>query len=213
MKSPAAIIFDMDGVLIDSEPLHNLAWEKLFADLGLAGRHGMDYRHYIGVSDTVFLRDFLQKHHLAYVPAELHARKQHHLLNLVREHRGQFPELRDLIPALTQRYRLAVASSSRQQVIDVVLEVTGLRAYFPITVGGDAVHHHKPDPAVYNLALSKLALPGSECVAIEDSPTGIAAAKAAGLQVIGLVTSLPAARLTGADHVAANFAEIRRLLL
>ena len=208
-----AIIFDMDGVLIDSEPLHAQAWEALFADLGLAHDHGMRYRDYIGVADAVFLRDFLAKHHRAESPAELHSRKLQHLYRLIRQHRPIYQELHELVPALAQRYRLAVASSSNQEVIDVVLDVAGLAQYFPVTVGGDAVRKHKPDPEVYLMATSKLSLAPGQCCAIEDSPAGIAAAKTAGLIVIGITTGQTEAQLRQADYIAHDFGEIRRFLL
>ena len=208
-----AVIFDMDGVLIDSEPLHAQAWEALFADLGHAHDHGMVYRDYIGIADTVFLRDFLTKHHRPESPAELHSRKLQHLYRLIRHHRPIYAELHELVPALAQQYRLAVASSSNQEVIDVVLEVAGLTQYFPTTVGGDAVQHHKPDPEVYFTTARKLGLLPDQCCAIEDSPAGIQAAKTAGLTVIGLTTGQTVAQLRHADHVAQNFAEVRRLLL
>ena len=213
MEKFAAIIFDMDGVLIDSEPLHAQAWQALFADIGHAHDHGMTYRDYIGITDTVFLRDFLEKHQRSESPAELHSRKLQHLFRLIRQHRPIYQELHELVPALAQRYQLAVASSSNQEVIDVVLEVAGLTQYFQVTVGGDAVRQHKPDPEVYLTATSKLGLLPGQCCAIEDSPAGIQAAKTAGLTVIGLTTGQTAAQLGHADHIAHDFSDVRKLLI
>jgi len=213
MNRFAAVIFDMDGVLIDSEPLHAQAWKAMFADLGRAYNQGVNYRDYIGVSDMVFLREFLAKNPLPHTPKELHSRKLQHLYRLIREHRPIYHELHDLVPALAQRYALAVASSSNQEVIDVVLEVAGLTNCFKVTVGGNAVEHHKPHPDVYLLAAKNLGIPAAQCCAIEDSPVGIAAAKTAGMTAIGITTGLPPEKLTGADHIARNFADVRRLLL
>ena len=213
MKEFSAIIFDMDGVLIDSEPYHAQAWQALFADLGHAHDHGMIYRDYIGIADAVFLRDFLAKHDCPELPAELHSRKLQHFYRLIRHYRPIYRELHDLVPALAQKYRLAVASSSNQEVIDVVLDVAGLTPYFKVTIGGDAVQHHKPDPEIYLAVTKKLGLAPGQCCAIEDTPAGITAAKAAGLTAIGLATSLSADKLQSADLVAANFIEVRRYLL
>ncbi|MCG3149977.1 MAG: Phosphorylated carbohydrates phosphatase [Verrucomicrobiae bacterium] len=213
MKSFRAVIFDMDGVLIDSEPLHSQAWQALFADLGHAHGNGVNYRDYIGVSDMVFLKEFLAKNPLPQTAKELHSRKLQHLYRLIREHRPIYHELHSLVPALAQKYRLAVASSSNQEVIDVVLEVAGLTEHFKVTVGGNAVEHHKPHPDVYLLAAKNLGIPAAQCCAIEDSPVGIAAAKSAGLTAIGITTGLSPDKLTGADHIARNFAEVRQLLL
>ena len=209
----AAIIFDLDGVLIDSEPLHAQAWDALFADLGLARTHGMNYQNYIGIADSVFLRDFLAKHPRPEAPAELHYRKLQHLYRLIRQHRPIDRQLADFIPTLARHYPLAIASSSRQEVINVVLEVAGLTQYFKVTVGGDAVQHLKPDPEVYLTAAGRLGVPPGQCCAIEDSPPGITAAKRAGLTVIGLTTGQTAAQLHQADQLAADFTAIRKLLL
>lgn len=203
----------MDGVLIDSEPLHAQAWEALFADIGLARIHGMNYRNYIGIADSIFLRDFLAKHPRPESPAELHYRKLQHLYRLIRQHRPIDLQLPELIPALARHYPLAIASSSRQEVINVVLEVAGLTQYFKVTIGGDAVQQLKPHPEVYLTAVRRLGLPPGNCCAIEDSPPGIAAAKAAGMTVIGITTGQTAAQLHQADHVVADFTAIRKLLL
>jgi HAD superfamily hydrolase (TIGR01509 family) len=212
-KRFAAIIFDMDGVLIDSEPLHAQAWEALFADIGLARTHGMNYRNYIGIADSIFLRDFLAKHHRPESPAELHHQKLQHLYRLIRQHRPIDPQLPELIPALARHYPLAIASSSRQEVINVVLEVAGLTQYFKVTIGGDAVQQLKPHPEVYLTAARRLGLPPGNCCAIEDSPPGIAAAKAAGMTVIGITTGQTAAQLHQADHIVADFTAIRQFFL
>ncbi len=212
-QSFAGIIFDMDGVIIDSEPLHVEAWETLFAELGHAQDHGINCRGYVGVADAVLLRDFLTNHPQSEPPSALHSRKLQYLNRLIRQHRPIYQELYELVPSLAQKYQLAVASSSNQIVIDVVLDVAGLTQYFPVTVGGDAVQNHKPDPEVYLTATRKLGLAPGQCCAIEDSPAGIAAAKAAGLTAIGLTTSLPAEQLHQADYIAQNHTEIRRLLL
>jgi HAD superfamily hydrolase (TIGR01509 family) len=213
MSTFTAIIFDMDGVLIDSEPLHRRAWEILFAELGLPHEHGMEFGNYVGVSDHVFLERLRAKFHLRQSHAELHARKLHHLDGLIREYRPIDPELRTLVPALARRYTLAVATSSNQSVIDVVLEVAGLTSYFKATVGGDAVQQHKPNPEVYLAAARKIAHPPATCCAIEDSAVGIQAAKSAGMSAIGLTTSLTPAQLHQADFIAHNFIDVRQLLL
>ena len=213
MKPFAAIIFDMDGVLIDSEPLHTEAWKTLFAELGHARDHGMNFHDYVGVADAVFLRDFLKKHPQSQPPAELQNRKRQQLHRLIRQHRPIYREIHELVPALAQHYRLAVASSSHQETIAVVLDVAGLTKYFQVTVGGDAVRQPKPAPDIYLAVVRKLSLPPSQCCAIEDSPTGIIAAKAAGLTTIGLLTSQTAAQLRQADHIAQTFAAVRQYLL
>jgi HAD superfamily hydrolase (TIGR01509 family) len=213
MKQFAAIIFDMDGVLVNSEPLHDKAWETLFAELDIAHNHGVVFADYVGRSDRVLLRDLIARHGLPHTADELIQRKLRHLLALLRQHRVEFRELRDLLPALAARYRLAVATSAPHVAIDVVMEVTGFRPHFQALVSRDDVRAGKPDPGVYLLAAQRLGVATSDCCAIEDSPAGIEAAKAAGMTCVALATSLPAARLAGADQIGRDHAALRQLLL
>jgi HAD superfamily hydrolase (TIGR01509 family) len=208
-----AIVFDMDGVLVDSEPLHDQAWNNLFAELNLAHHHGIIFTDYVGRSDRVLLRDLIARHQLPHDVDELIQRKLHHLLQLLRQHQIEFRDLRDLLPSLAQRYRLAIATSAPHIAVDVVMEVTGLRPLFQAIVGREDVTHAKPDPEVYATAAARLGVAPAECWAIEDTPVGIESAKAAGLTVIGLTTSLPADKLHRADHIVPNHAALRPLLL
>ena len=213
MKKFSAIIFDMDGVLVDSEPLHDKAWKTLFAELDIAHNHGVVFADYIGRSDRVLLRDLIARHQLPHGDDELIQRKLRHLLRLLREHRIEFSKLHDLLPALARRYKLAVATSAPHAAIDVVMEVTGFRPHFQTLVSRDDVHAGKPDPGVYLLAARRLGVAPSECCAIEDSPAGIEAAKAAGMTCIAMATSLPTSKLSRADHIFHDHAELRPHLL
>jgi HAD superfamily hydrolase (TIGR01509 family) len=213
MKKFDAIIFDMDGVLVNSEPLHDKAWNLLFAELGHAHDHGIVFTDYVGRSDRVLLRDLIGRHQLPHSTDELIQRKLRHLLKLLREHEIEFRDLRDLLPQLAKRHQLGLATSAPHIAVDVVMEVTGLRPYFQAVVGREDVAVAKPDPAVYLTAAQRLGVAPSNCCAIEDTPVGIESAKAAGMTAIGLTTSLPAEKLNRADHIAHNHAELRRLLL
>jgi HAD superfamily hydrolase (TIGR01549 family) len=213
MKNFSAIIFDMDGVLVNSEPVHDRAWRALFTELNLAHNHGIVFADYIGRSDRMLLRDLIERHKLTYSTDELIQRKLRHLLKMLRDHRIEFQDLNKILPVLASRYKLAVATSAPHVAIDVVMEVTGFRHYFQTLVSRDDVAAGKPDPGVYLLAAKRLGVAAADCCAIEDSPAGIEAAKAAGMTCIALVTSLPVAKLGQADRVVRNHAELRELLL
>ncbi len=213
MKHFSAIIFDMDGVLVDSEPVHDCAWQALFAELNLAHNHGIVFADYIGRSDRVLLRDLIARHQLTHSIDDLIQRKLHHLLKLLRAHRIEFRELHDLLPALAKHYKLGIATSAPRIAIDVVMEVTGLRPHFQAIVGREDVQHAKPQPEVYLTAAARLGISPADCCAIEDTPVGIEAAKAAGMTVIGLTTSLPAAKLDRADHIAHHHIELQQFFL
>ena len=213
MKTFSAIIFDMDGVLVDTEPLHDQAWQALFAELGHAYDHGIVFNDYIGRSDRILLRDLIARHQLPHTADELIQRKLRHLLKLLRLHRIEFRGLNDLLPPLAARYKLGIATSAMHVAIDVVMEVTGLRPHFQAIVGREDVQTAKPAPDVYLAVATRLGVAPSDCCAIEDSPAGIEAAKAAGMTVIGLTTSLPPEKLSRADHIARSHSEIGQFLL
>ena len=213
MKQFAAIIFDLDGVLVDSEPLHNKAWDTLFEELGLKASLRIDPADYIGYSDRYFLAEVLKKHSVPFTPEDLGQRKLDYLLCYLREHRPVFTELHTLVPELAARYALAVASSSSHRVIDAVMDISGLRPHFQAIVGGEDIRRLKPDPEIYFTAARKLALRPSQCCAIEDSPVGIQAAKMAGMGCIGLTSTLPPEQLQQADFIARDFGEVRAILL
>jgi HAD superfamily hydrolase (TIGR01509 family) len=209
----SAIIFDMDGVIVDSEPLHQKAFEALFEELGKKHDHGIVFREYYGRSDGALLRDFIDKHKLPHELEDLSARKLKYFLGYLRERRPVFQELHVLVPELAQRYKLAVATSSSHHVADVVMEISGLGPHFHLIVAREDVRFPKPDPEIYFTTARKLGVRPSTCCVIEDSPHGIQAAKMAGMTCIGLTTSLPPEQLSRADHIARNYEDVRKLLL
>ncbi|MGD1017916.1 MAG: HAD family phosphatase [Verrucomicrobiia bacterium] len=213
MKKFSAIIFDMDGVIVDSEPLHQKAFETLFAELGKKHDHGIVFHEYYGRSDGALLRDFIDKHHLPNELEDLSARKLKYFLGYLRERRPVFKELHELIPELARRYQLAVATSSSHHVADVVMEISGLGPHFHVIVAREDVRFPKPDPEVYFTTARKLGVRPSTCCVIEDSTHGVQAAKMAGMTCIGITTSLSPEQLSRADHVARNYDDVRKLLL
>ncbi len=213
MKGVAAIIFDMDGVLVDSEPLHKRAFEALFDELGRKHDHGIVFADYYGRSDKALLRDFIEKHKLPNELEDLTQRKLKYFLQYLREHRPVFKELHQLVPELANRYKLAIGSSNFRQIIDVVMEISGLRPHFSAIVGQEDIRFVKPDPEIYFTAAKRLGVRPSDCIVIEDAIAGVQAAKMAGMKCIGLTSSLPPEKLARADFIAKNYAEVRKLLL
>jgi HAD superfamily hydrolase (TIGR01509 family) len=213
MKKFAAVIFDMDGVIVDSEPLHQKAFETLFEELGKKHDHGIVFHDYYGRSDKILLKDFIERHKLPLELEDLTQRKLKYFLQYLRERRPVFKELHALVPELARHYKLAVASSNFRHIIDVVMEISGLRSHFNVIVGYEDIRFTKPDPEIYFTAAKRLGVRPSQCCVIEDAALGVQAAKMAGMTCIGLTTSLPAEKLARADFVAKNYDDIRRLLL
>jgi HAD superfamily hydrolase (TIGR01509 family) len=209
----SAILFDMDGVIVDSEPLHQKAFEALFQELGRKHDHGIVFQEYYGRSDGALLRDFIQRHKLPDELEDLSARKLKYFLGYLRERRPVFQELQVLVPELARRYQLAIATSSSHHVADVVMEISGLGPHFKLVVAREDVRFPKPDPEIYFTTARKLGVRPSACCVIEDSTHGIQAAKMAGMTCIGLTSSLQPDKLSRADHIAQNYEDVRKLLL
>jgi HAD superfamily hydrolase (TIGR01509 family) len=213
MKLFDAVIFDMDGVIVDSEPLHERAFLEVFGELGLREKHGLDFTDYYGRSDEAVWRDFFERHQPNATRDQLVTRKRERFLHLLRAEEPLFEGLLELLDALHPRYPLAIASGSAHPVIDGVLALRGLRRYFQAVVSSQDVSAEKPAPDVFLRAAHLLGVSPLRCCVIEDSVAGVEGARAAGMTAIGITNSLPADRLTAAHHVVGTYREIYSLLL
>ena len=202
MKKIKGIVFDMDGVLIDSEPLHIEAWNDVVAEFGLY--FDTEWFHqWIGVSDRNFTMQLVQNYNLPKTADALLQDKRRifegKISKSVPAHKG----VKEGLPLLNA-YGLAVATSSNKSGALISLAGAGLSSFFTYVITADDVLKHKPHPDCYQKAAASLGFDPSECIGIEDSTSGIKAAKAAGMFVIGVSTSLPAHYLTEADLVLEN---------
>ena len=213
MNQFSTIIFDMDGVIVDSEPRHERAFHEVFHALGYGTTHGMDIPNYLGRSDRAVWVDFIAKHQPPQTLEELLAWKQNHLIGILKAEEPIFAALPELVAKLAARYQLAVASGSLHAVIDEVLAMKNLRRFFPVVVSVQDVARGKPAPDVFLRAAELLRVEPRECCVIEDSAAGVEAALAAGMNVIAITNSLPREKLTHATHVVNTYAEVEQLLL
>jgi HAD superfamily hydrolase (TIGR01509 family) len=213
MKRFKAIIFDMDGVIVDSEPLHERAFRDVFLELGYAETHGIHFPDYYGKSDRLVWQDFVRKHEPPHTLEELLARKQRRFIDYLQAEEPIFDGLPELVARLAARCPLAVASGSPHVVIDRVLALRGLRPWFRAVVSASDVARGKPAPDIFLRAAELLGVPAAACVVIEDSVAGVDAARAAGMEVVAIANTFPAARLAHASAVTRTYAEIEELLL
>ncbi|MBL9175161.1 MAG: HAD family phosphatase [Verrucomicrobiales bacterium] len=213
MKPYTAVIFDMDGVIVDSEPLHERAFLDTFARIGNADDHGIHFPDYYGRSDQVVWRDFLSAHQPPQSLAELSRMKQERFLELLRVEQPVFPAIPALVRALASRGPVALASGSNHAVISAVLDLSDLRRQFSAVVSADDVPRGKPAPDIFLRAAELLEVPPTECVVIEDSVAGVAAGRAAGMKVIGITNSVPAEQLREAHVTVADYSAIQNLLV
>jgi HAD superfamily hydrolase (TIGR01509 family) len=188
----AAVVFDMDGVLLDSEPLHHQVLNDVLAAEGHALTFA-DYRPYIGTTLEYTWSDLIRRLALRRPVSDYINRYDAAILEGYRRHSVIAPGAAALLETLQARdLRLAVASSSRTAWVEAALETLGIRRFFELIVTGDMVRHSKPHPEIYLLAARRLGVPPTRCLAVEDSPKGVLAARAAGMTVIGVRTAYTA---------------------
>ena len=194
-----ALIFDMDGTLIDSEKLHYDAWKEILS------RHGVDsfpfgtFIGYIGSSNEKLAGDYIDSHGIPSDITTMVLEKQAIYFEMIPTIK-LLPGVREVIARYHGRYSLAIASSSHTRELHRILQVLALSEYFDHVVGGDMVTRKKPDPEIFLHTRGLLGVASSECVVFEDSEPGIIAAKAAGMFGI----AVPNGFLSNADFSQAD---------
>jgi len=207
-----AVIFDMDGVIVDSEPRHERAFRHVLADIGYADNHGIHFPDYYGKSDQLVWRDFIARHDPPHTHAELMSRREERFIEIVVEEEPIFEGIPELVGSLSGRTRLGIASGSRHSIISAVLNMRDLRRHFPVVVSSEDVSHGKPRPDIFLRAAELLGVEPARCVVIEDSVAGVEAGLAAGMEVIAITNSFPATALEQATLVVDSYEEIAAAL-
>jgi beta-phosphoglucomutase family hydrolase len=174
-----AIIFDFDGLMVDSEPAHYHAFKKALK--GYEVRFlWKDHMRYLGISDKEMCEGLVKEHHLELTPSELMKKKDKAFLRVLQKIRPM-TGLSRLLKRI-RAYKKAVASGSHKKEIQIVLRNLGLLDKFDIVVSSDEVKKGKPAPDLFLLAAKKLGVKPSECLVLEDAANGVVAAKAAGMK-------------------------------
>jgi HAD superfamily hydrolase (TIGR01509 family) len=205
-----AVIFDLDGVLLDSEQVWDEAREELAKERG--GRwHENAQRDMMGMSSLEWSRYMHDVIGLPEPPEEISREVVRRLASLYREHLPVLPGAREAVERLAMRWPLGLASSSNRELIDLVLELMGVAHLFRATVSSEEVPRGKPAPDVYLEAARRLGVDPAHTAAIEDSENGIRAAKTAGMRVLAIPNEhFPPAEeaLAQADVVLQSLAEL-----
>ncbi len=216
-----AIIFDCDGVLVDSEPVHYSAFKKVLTSHGDTLSEEIYRERYLAMDDRGLFTRFYQDQGK---PLSIEN------LKLLIDEKGKafqeliqtegilpFPAVPEFVMAASQRYPLAIASGARRHELETVLESAGIRTYFETIISADDVENGKPNPESYLKAVESLNASGrrssairpEECAVIEDSREGIASAHSAGMKCIAVATSYPAFELSHADLVVPALAALK----
>lgn len=204
-----AILFDFDGVLFDTEPLHFDMFREVLRMEGISLAPDAYYARYVGLTDPACFRAALADYGRSPVSSETVAqlvrRKTELMQAALRAQLPVVPGVRDSVQAVASQYRTAVASGALREEIALCLELAGMTSMFEHVSAAQDVHQGKPDPALYLHALAALnrrsSLRADECVAVEDTPHGIEAAHRAGMRCIAVATTLPESSLSAADVV------------
>lgn len=214
-----AIVFDFDGVLADSEPLHLAALQKVVAGHGATVTREDYYANFLGYSDEGVFRLLSDRHGWALSDeaiAALVAEKGIIFDETIAAGGTLYPRAAPCIERLAQVFPLGIASGAFRHEIERILTGARLRHHFRFIVGAEDTAASKPAPDPYARAAALHGLPPAACLAIEDSRWGIASAQAAGMKCVGITNTYPASELTTADAVIASLDEfteafIRRL--
>ncbi len=208
-----AVIFDMDGVLVDSEPRHERAFLDVVHDIGYDDKLRLRFADYVGRSDRELWVAFVARHKPPQSVEDLLARKRRRMIELIRREQPLFDGVLELVEKLATRYALALASGSERSVVTEVLKLKRLGRFFSAVVSDSEVPHGKPAPDIFLRTAELLKVPPQQCWVIEDSKPGITASLAAGMQVIAIANTHPVGELRRATHVVKTYEEIERLLL
>jgi beta-phosphoglucomutase len=211
-KPPDAVIFDMDGVLVDSNPFHITNWASYLRKRGVSFDAELLPRQILGQRNDAALQTFFgpsltrdQRHQMS---EEIEANFREIFRPHVKPPAGLMPLIEDCCRAAIP---MAVASSAMKKNVDLVVEALGLESYFQVVIDGDQVSRPKPDPEIYLLVAERLGVEASRAVAFEDSFVGIEAVHAAGMKCVAVASTFPFEQLrdeTQADWVARSFGEV-----
>lgn len=219
MDTLSAIIFDFDGVIADTEPLHFAGFRQTLAEIGISLTEPDYYANYLGYDDRGCFIAALTEYHRPTDPpalAQLMQRKAHAYLESVKDHLVIFPGVRELVHEAAATYPLAIASGALRHEIEFILEQAGLRKEFLHITAAEDVTRGKPDPQPFLHALDTLnrqrldqPITAGSCLVIEDSIPGIRAAKTAGMKVLAVANTHTTQDLHEAHAVAQSLSQVR----
>jgi beta-phosphoglucomutase len=219
MATLTAMIFDFDGVIADTEPLHFASFRQTLAETGISLTESDYYANYLGYDDRGCFIAALTAHQGPSDPAalsQLMQRKAHAYLKSVQNHLVIFPGVCEFVREAAAAFPLAIASGALRHEIEVILEQAGLRKEFLHITSAEDVARGKPDPQPFLHALAALnqqrpaqAITAESCLVIEDSVPGIRAAKTAGMKVLAVANTHTIQDLHDAHVVTQSLAQVR----
>lgn len=211
MIEKKAVIFDMDGVIIDSEPIHSRVKMDTFAHFGLPFAEE-DLVHYMGRTSRVIFEDTLRKFGRTDITAaDMAAYKHDHYLEVLES--GEIEPVTGSVEFIQRLHAagipLALATSSNVRAMNAVLDSFGIRKYFTSILSGGELPESKPHPAIYLISAERLGVKPEDCMVVEDTTNGIRAAKAAGMYCVAYRNPNSGEQdLSLADEIVDDFSKI-----
>ena len=216
MNKLYGLIFDVDGVIADTEAVNARASIKVFADLfGVEGVVREDFEAGLGRGAEEYVKAAARVHGLELTDKQVEQatqlRQEYFLKILKEEPLPPFPGVLELMDEAMQRedFRVAIATSGTLEKSRAVLNAVGVPYRKMVYINGNDVKHKKPDPELFLIAAERIGIEPAQCVVLEDAPNGVQAAKAAGAKCIAVTNSTTAAKLAKADLVCDSLEQIK----
>ena len=207
-----AIIFDMNGIIIDDEHIHELAFRKTVEPFGIIPTHKNYLNCCAGRTDKEGYISISEEFSTPLPVNKLLKEKANIYLKLYPKHKKVFPGVLEVIYSLSKKYLLALTSSASWAEVKLITHEFSINKLFKVTISADDVKKGKPNPEPYLTTCKLIGLKPQECAVIEDSKNGILSAKSAGCLCIGLTTTHSKRDLEKADAVVNSFEEINSKL-
>jgi beta-phosphoglucomutase len=218
---PRAVLFDFDGVIVNSEPLHFLALHEVVKDHGIELTEAEYFEELIGFDDRGAIRHLFKTRERELDPKtslSILGRKNRVMMNLIESHRVHaLPGVEELVRGLWRHYPLAICSGAMRDEVEAMLIAVSLRDCFEVIVSAEDVEVGKPDPSGYLLTIEQLSertkrkLKPEDCLVIEDAPPVIRSVKAAGFPTLAVASSYPPEKLSDATYVVKSLRPIEVL--
>jgi beta-phosphoglucomutase family hydrolase len=204
------VIFDWDGVIVDSSSAHELSWERVAEEERLPLPEG-HFRRGFGMKNEVIIPELLEWTRVPEEIIRLSRRKEAIYRDVIKEQGiTVLPGVTELLDHLeSEGIRTIIGSSAHLKNIEAALDVIGLHSKFGGVVSSEDVRRGKPDPEVFLVAAHRLGYPPQHCVVVEDAIVGIQAARAAGCGVLAVATTHPTSELRAADRICATLEGLR----
>jgi beta-phosphoglucomutase len=221
---PGAVLFDFDGVIVNSEPLHFHAFHEVLAEEDIEITEEEYYGELIGFDDKGAFRHVFAKHSRPLGPKtflRVMTRKSETMMELIRARKySALPGVEEFVRGLWRNYPLAICSGALREEIEAMLEGINLRDCFRVIVAAEDVTVGKPDPQGYLLTAqllgekAKVGLGPGDCLIVEDAPTVIRSVRGAGFRVLGVASSYPLEKLGDANYAVASLRpdEVNRVI-